>query len=368
MKLAIVSRPFAFHGGVQTATAGLVEALWRHGHEVHLYTPGGQPPVPGATLHGLPVPRGPSVARVLWLVVAASRALRAAEYDVVQSHERTLRQDIYRAGEGCHRAYLAARPSRGRHVYHAVMLVLERRVFQATPRIVAIARRGQEEVERLYRLPAGRVRVIYNGVDLARFHPDNRARYRGALLAEAAAPPDAFVVLFVGSGFERKGLDTLIDALARLEHRGWRLLVVGKGDADAYRARAGRRGIAERIVWAGPRADIERWYGAADLVALPSRYEPFGNAHLEALASGVPVVSSTAAGGAELIEDGRNGAVVAPDDPGGLAAAIDRLAALPARSLGEAARRSAEPFTYAAQVGAFERLYAQIPLVRGEFR
>src|SRR5438093_7890933 len=101
MKRAIISRPFVFHGGVETATAGLVGALVAHGHEVHLYSPPGQLALPGVSLHRLPLPRSPSLVRALWLPVAAARAARAREHDVVQSHERTLSQDLYRAGEGC---------------------------------------------------------------------------------------------------------------------------------------------------------------------------------------------------------------------------------------------------------------------------
>src|SRR5439155_24607267 len=82
-----------------------------------------------------------------------------------------------------------------------------------------------------------------------------------------------------------------------------------------------RLGVAGRIAWLGPRPDIERWYAAADVVVLPSRYEPFGNVHLEALASGVPVVASAAAGGAEAIVDGGGGAVVDPRDAGAVATA-----------------------------------------------
>lgn len=368
MKLAIISRPFVYHGGVETATAGLVGALVAHGHEVHLYSPPGQLPLPGVIGRRLPVVRAPSLARALWLPVAVARAVRAADYDVVQSHERTLSQDIYRAGEGCHRAYLATRGGPGASPYHRVVLALERRIFSRTPRIVAIAHRGRDEIERLYGVPLSRIRVVYNGVDLERFHPDNRARYRPGALAEAGIPGEAWVVLFAGSGFERKGLRFLIEALGGRGAGSTWLVVVGKGDTRPYRALADHLGVASRIVWAGPRSDIERWYGAADAVAVPSLYEPFGNVHLEALASGVPVLASTVAGGSELIEDGKNGVLAQPGDPGLIAHALDRLRSLPRSGLSLAARRSAEPFTYAAQLAGYERIYREIQAAKRDFR
>lgn len=363
MKLLIIARPFVFHGGVERATAGLVQELILHGYDVHLATPPGQVPVPGATLHRLPVPPLPGAARALVLALAARSLAARSGWDIVQSHERTLRQHIYRAGEGCHRAYLESRdrPS-SRGIYHRVLLALERRVFERTPRIVAIAHAGKREIETLYAVCPDRVTVIYNGVDLERFHPRNRELRRAAARAEAGLPAEAWTAIFVGSGFERKGLATAIEALALLNNRGSRLAVAGRGDAARYRALADRLGVGERVTWLRPRPDLERWYAAADACVLPSRYEPFGNVHLEALAAGLPVVASAKAGGSELIRPGVNGAIVDPRDAQAVAAALAELRdADPGRAAATAAaaRASAEPFTYRAQAEAFARLYGE---------
>ena len=95
--------------------------------------------------------------------------------------------------------------------------------------------------------------------------------------------------------------------------------MIGRGRAAGFESLAARRGVGDRMRWLGPRPDTERWYAAADAVVLPTRYEPFGNVHLEALASGVPMVASNRAGGAELIQDGVNGYVVDPLDPAAVA-------------------------------------------------
>jgi UDP-glucose:(heptosyl)LPS alpha-1,3-glucosyltransferase len=178
---------------------------------------------------------------------------------------------------------------------------------------------------------------------------------------------DAWTLLFVGSGFERKGLDTVIDALAISADRSSRLIVIGRGATQAFRERAARLAVDTRIAWLGPRHDVERWYAAADVVVLPSRYEPFGNVHLEALASGVPVVASAAAGGAEAIVDGQSGAVVDPRDARAVATALGRLRERNPDELTDAARRAAEPFTFAAQVDGFARIYHRIAPARRDF-
>ena len=362
MKLLVISRPFVFHGGVERATAGFVAALVAHGHDVHLLSPPGQRPMAGVTLHRLTLPPVPAPARVLVLALAARLAVRRRAWDAVQSHERTLSQDVYRAGEGCHRAYLAAMGPRfhRRAGYHRVLLALERRIFARTPEIVAISRRGAEEIAALYGVKEARLTVVYNGVDLERYRPDNRQQFRAAARREAGVPAATWLVLFAGSGFERKGLATALEALPQLADGDARLLVLGKGDVRPYGALAERLGVAARVVWLGPRPDIERWYAAADALALPTRYEPFGNVHLEALASGVPVVTTTRAGGAEAVTT-ECGAVVEPRDPLGLARALDRLRDSDPVRLAAAARAAAEPFTYERQVAGFERIYRRLP-------
>jgi UDP-glucose:(heptosyl)LPS alpha-1,3-glucosyltransferase len=364
LKIGLICRPFVFHGGVETATAGLMAELVRRGHHLDLLTTRAQVSVPGVSIRPMPVVGQPSVARLLSFAMAARRAVRTGAYDVVQSHERCVVQDIYRAGEGTHRGYLEAMGRSGARVnpYHRAVMLLEKRIFRLTAarEIVAISAQGKSEIERLYGTPPERVTLVYNGIDLNRFSPDNRAWLGREARSRFGLPENAWVVLFVGSGFERKGLGPLIEAMARLGDKRAHLLVAGKGRAQEYRAAADQLAIADRVIWAGPFPDVERLYAAADAVALPSLYEPFGNVHLEALASGVPVLSSARAGGSELIEPGRNGWVVATVTPAAIAAGLEKLREGDPVRLSEAARASAEPFTYAAQAEALERVYVRL--------
>lgn len=355
MRILVVCRPLVFHGGVEQATAGFLGALVEHGDGVTLLSAGADPRLPGVAHRRLRLPPSPAALRPLFLTASVRHVCARGAWDIVQTHERALGADVYRAGEGCHRAWLAARGRRGRGAYNLVMLALERRVFARTPHIVAIARAGKAEIERLYGVPPPRVHVVYNGVDLARFHPDARASRRASARAELGVPGPAWLLLFVGSGFERKGLATAIEALARLPDDA-HLIVVGKGDTAGYRAQASRLGVADRVSWLGARPDVERWYAAADNVVLPTIYEPFGNVHLEALAAGVPVVTTSRAGGAEVVTEAC-GAVVPPGDAKAIAVAVERLRSQSRRATIAACRRAAEPFTYAAQVAAFHAIY-----------
>jgi UDP-glucose:(heptosyl)LPS alpha-1,3-glucosyltransferase len=240
------------------------------------------------------------------------------------------------------------------------VFVLERRIFRlrSARHIVAISRRDKAEIEALYHTPGDRVSLVYNGVDLDRFHPDNRARLRRPMREALGLSEDDWVILFVGSGFERKGLGPLLEAVIRLADRRCRLVVAGKGDPERYRRLGARLGLGTRVLWVGPRADVERLYALADVVALPALYEPFGNVHLEALASGVPVLTSACSGGAELISQGDNGWVVAEPSASLVAAGLEALRDLDPSRASLAARRAALPFTHGAQVDALARIYA----------
>jgi UDP-glucose:(heptosyl)LPS alpha-1,3-glucosyltransferase len=365
MKLAIICRPFVFHGGLERATAGLVAELVRRGIDLHLLTTRSQVEWPGVTIRRLPVCSTPSLARLLSFALSSWWAVKSGKYDLVQSHERTLAQDLYRAGEGCHRAWLEIRASRltprGRRLlyanpYHRTLLAFERFIFSPGHyrKLIAISELGRAEIHRLYRVPSEDIAVIYNGVDLARFSPEKRAQYRGEVRRRYGVSDDALLVLFVGSGFERKGLDTLIRALARLDERRIRLAIVGKGNIVPYQAMASQLGVAARIHWIGPLEDVETLYAASDLVALPARYEPFGNVHLEALAAGI--------GGSEILTPGLDGVIVKdPEDSVELATAIESVAEPARRRLWEeAARRTAERFSYASQVEQLIALYREV--------
>jgi UDP-glucose:(heptosyl)LPS alpha-1,3-glucosyltransferase len=365
MKLALVCRPLSVMGGVETATAGLLGELLRRGHRIDLLSTREQGDVPGARVRRLHTVPRPSALRLLSFALAARRAVTDGGYDIVQSHERGLYQDIYRAGEGVHRAYLAAMGRRWAarvDPRHRLLCLLEERIFtlRSARHIVAISRGGKAEIEHLHATPRERVSLVYNGVDLRRFHPDNRARGGGAARRALGLPREAWVILFVGSGFERKGLGSLLEGFARLGDRRSRLVVAGRGDARPYRARAGRLGLDERVSWVGPRPDVEHLYAAADVVALPALYEPFGNVHLEALAAGVPVLSSAHAGGSELIRSGQNGWVVPASTAEAVVEGLQALREGDAARLTRAARESAEPFTHAAQADSFEALYRQL--------
>ena len=335
MRIALIRQRYSASGGAERYLAQLIAALAGTGHEVHLFAGRWTDPPPGVTLHRVPILPGPAFLRVLSFAWVAHRMTRRGGFDLIHSFDRTIRPDIYRAGDGCHRAWLDRRrmvePSPLRALdrlnpLHQSLLWLERHLFRGgCRRIIANSRMVREEILRYYGTPGTAIQVIYTGVDLGRFHPPRSRAVRAALREERGAGPDDRVVLFAGSGFERKGLRFLLEAVGRMRGIGrLRVWVLGKGDERRARSQAVRLGIADRVHFAGPVADPERWMAAADLFVLPTIYDPFSNACLEAMACGLPVITTAANGVAEVMEEWRTGAVIAdPRDAQGLADRVE---------------------------------------------
>jgi UDP-glucose:(heptosyl)LPS alpha-1,3-glucosyltransferase len=303
---------------------------------------------------------------------AVCAALAAHSFDLVQSHERIACCDIYRAGDGVHRQWLANRKRAagvwGRialalNPYHWYTLAAEKRLFESPSlrAVICNSNMVKEEVRRHFGLAEAKLHVIYSGVDLAAFHPDMRPAWRARKRAELGIAEDAMVFLFVGSGFRRKGLPQLLRALTSV--RNAHLVVVGADKELAQLRRAAEQtALAGRVHFAGGQEDVKPWYGMADCFVLPTLYDPFPNAALEAMACGLPLITSVQCGAAEFIESGVEGYVCRdPLDVVELARCLN-LAAAPGQAgrMGAAARRKVEPYGLERMAQQLTRLYSDL--------
>ena len=300
---------------------------------------------------------------------AVCRHLEQATYDLVQSHERLACCDLFRAGDGVHKEWLA---QRGRGLgrlrrmamfcnpHHAYLLQAERRMFES-PRLRAVicnSRMVRDEILRHFDIAKEKLHVVYNGVDLEEFNPARHFALRAGIREKLGIAEDMLTVLHVGSGFERKGVAVLLRAVAEAKSF-CHLVVVGRDKREArYREIAASLGIEPRVHFVGVQADPKPFYAAADLFAMASLYEPFSNASMEALAMGLPVVTSSKSGAAEIIEPGKTGYVCDALDVSAFATAFQDLANPDKRlAMGTAARQLAERFSLAAMTRQLLDLY-----------
>jgi UDP-glucose:(heptosyl)LPS alpha-1,3-glucosyltransferase len=384
MKIAFVRKAYSPFGGAERYLAQLIQRLGREGHEIHIFAnrweeseqdARGEGKERRATFHHVPMVPSPSFLEALSFAFFSKRLLQEKEFDIIHSFERTLYQDIYRAGDGCHREWLIQRkkmdprPKRLLHPLnplHRSLLFLEKRLFQSPrlKRIIANSRRGKEEIQHHYGVPGGKIEVIYNGVDLEVFHPKNISLYHTLLRKELGIGPDAFVILFLGSGFRRKGLVPLLQAFSRARKNIPRtiLIVAGKDGTAGYREKARRLGVENEVLFLGPTQRATELYGASNLFALPTFYDPFSNACLEAMATGVPVLTTRANGVSELIQDEENGLLISdPTDIAKMEEKIRFLYSAPEKALmGDKARDAASRLDFDTTVKRMMAIYEEV--------
>lgn len=372
MKLAIVRQRYNPFGGAERFVARSLPALERAGTEVTLITRREQGWGARRVLRVDPFHLG-NLWRDWGFARAAREAWKREAFDLVQSHERIPGCDIYRAGDGVHRRWLELRSARASaaerigmalNPYHRYVCRAEKEMFEH-PRLRAVICNSamvRDEIRRAFRIAPEKLHVIYSGVDLAHFDPRLRETLRGPARAELGCSPRDTVFLHVGSGFARKGLAAAIDALAASRNTGFWLAVAGRDrDLEKFTQRAHAAGVADRVRFLGGREDVRPLYAAADCFILPSRYDPFPNTALEALAMGLPAIVSTRCGAAEIVEPGVNGWVCDPDDVPGIARLM-RTADEAIRSgrPAAAARASAEHFGIDAMAARLTELYSSL--------
>ena len=328
MKIALVHKRLDLKGGTERDLYLTAEGLRDLGHEVHLFCSEFTVQVPGGVVaHRVPVMPFGRTARLWSFALNGSRTAASAKCDVTVGFGRIFKQDVLRSGGGSHRYFLKQLGAEGGwrrrtwqklSIYHRSVLAIERRQYSANrfTEIVAVSGKVKDDLMRIYSIPEHRIRVIYNGVDPTRFTPDRREKARGIIRDQWAIPRDAAVVLFIGNGFQRKGLDRLLAVWQSQRLQKTWLLVVGD-DAGINRYKKLAETVGQgRILFTGRQADVESYYGAADLLALPAAQEAFGNVVLEALSSGLPVLVSREVGAAELLTGALlQGIVDKPEDP-----------------------------------------------------
>ncbi len=371
MRIALISRRFDPGGGgterdLVTTALGLADA----GHSVTIYADEIRATDARLEVRQVPPLRAGRALRLVNFAFRAPVAARRDGADVVLSFARAVGSDVIRSGGGAHRRYVSAAaawrpPARALAMrlsaYHRAQMLIERRAF-AHPtlrRVVAVSDLVREQLIEDFALAPGKAATIYNGVDLDRFKPLSDEERRAAR-RQLHLDPNRHAVVFVGSGFARKGLGFLLRAWPLIKQRPLLLVVGADHEAYRYRVLAARLGVSEQVSFAGVWPQVERIMGSADVLALPSLFEPFGNVVAEAMACGVPALVSSRCGVAEWLPGAMRRFVVAdPGDPSQIAARLEELLDESA-GLRSTVRAIVEPYTWERYRCALEALLANV--------
>ena len=360
MKLAIVRQKYTAFGGAERFVERALVALRAKGVDVSIVAREWQGDVQGERVNPFYLGR---TWRDAGFARGVQRLIAQKRFDLVQSHERIPGCDIYRAGDGVHATWLELRnkPFDRFAPWHRYTLAAEMGMFRH-PKLRAVicnSRMVRDDIARRFGVNDEKLQVIYNGVDLEAFHPRLREEKGLALREKTGIAATTPVLLFVGSGYERKGLPTLLHALSLMSRSDARLWVIGRDKDETLRRQLAQTlGVDDRVLFLGAQTDVKPFYGAADVFALPTLYDPFPNAALEALACGLPLVTTTTCGAAELITPA-NGSVIGAGDAVALALSLDSLCSR-APAMRDAARASVAHLDLAQMAAQLMVLYSRL--------
>ena len=250
-----------------------------------------------------------------------------------------------------------------RRLYYRLVQALERRLYvQPRAQLILIASKTQEDLDRFYGkhepLP-----VVYMGIDHATFNPQMRGARRGDARRELGIADDRFTFLLVGNDWRKKGLFTLLDAMPHLIDLPVMLLVAGNDETHSYQKKIQEAHLEDRVRFLPSRGDVGFYYAAADAYVGPSLEDTFAQPPAEAMACGLPVITTVTNGTAEIMTNNLDGILLSdPSDAQALAAAMRSLCVDSdlCRRLGESAARTAQQYTWDRNGEQFRELFAQI--------
>jgi UDP-glucose:(heptosyl)LPS alpha-1,3-glucosyltransferase len=334
LKIAIVLDWFLPSRGGESYLVWLADALSRRGHEVHVFAiKGEKDPTASYQVHLIPVLGYPRSLRMFSFLLNSDRIIKAESFDIVHGVGWTLTMNVFNPHGGVEQAYLRQEfRSISNKLYYLwrfvrqylsltyyLTLWIQRRQYLSprVKKIIAISQMIKRDITQYYGTVAEKVVVVFNSVDLNRFHPRNRGLYRAEKRSSLHIPLGTIVLLFVGNNYRLKGLEPLMAAMGLLRKRFPNqpicLLVAGRGQVARYRRKARRLDASDLVLFLGSVREIEQYYAASDIYVHPTFYDSCSLTVLEALASGLPVVTTRSNGAADAIVSEEGGRVI--EDP-----------------------------------------------------
>ena len=369
-KIAVVVPKYGLVGGGERFVSEMTGRLVRNENfDVHVFANRWVANSDRIKFHKVPDVRFPRFLRPLFFAWFVKRAIDRMNFDLVHTHHWIFKADIFSLHGISHARWV--RDVRNRHpdLYDYALSAVERNAMKngEASWFLPVSSIAMNAFRREYATLPGRWQIVHPGVDVARFLAPDRAVCRADIRGRYGINESDILLLFVGMNFEVKGLDTIIAALAKARtarrEENIRLLVVGRGDEDKYRKMAQSFGISEAVAFAGTQVDgVERYYRAADMFIMLSKFDTFGMVVLEAMAAGLPTIVSPNVGAKDIVEEGVNGFVLlSPEDADAAAERIVQLSDTARReAMGIAAAQTASAHDWEGLAKGMESLYQDV--------
>lgn len=368
-RVAVVCPNYGLVGGAELFAFELTERLAQMADfDIHVFANRWRPGKSVTHFHKIPILNFPRWLRPVSFALFARRAIADGKFDLVHSHERLYAFDLLTHHGLPHATWVAKVRNKRPSLFDRAVCHIEKAGIMnpGKPLILPVSSMGKNELQALFPIPDNRLQVIHPGITVKRYLEPDPAQCRHEIRQRHALQPDDVVALFVGMNFDLKGLDRIMQSIAAFtgqgnRHPALKLLVVGNGDFKKYAKLSRDLGIEKRVVFAGERQAVERYFLASDFFALMSHMDSFGIVVLEAMASGLPVIISDTVGARDVVEPGKTGFIIAAESyDQSMRVALESMLQPDLRGeMGTAARRVAVRYDWdqiAAQVADLYRL------------
>ena len=373
-RVAVVIPKYGLTGGAEDFCARLSEHIAQNeDYEIHVLANRWQSTSPNVSFHGIPIVRFPRYLITTSFAFFTRRLLKKMPYDLIHAHDRIFEADIYTMHGIPHRRWVKeVRKKRHMSLFDLGTQWVEKKLVtgDSCRFFHAVSTLTKEKFLQEYpTVDPNRVRVIHPGIDAHRFSGLDRIACRREIRERFGMGPRDRVVLFASMNVDIRGLDRLVEGLARVRPASQndfpvKLLVAGKGNVKRYRSLARKLGIEENVVFAGvaDRETLDKMYLAADMFSILSQFDTFSMTTLEAMAASLPVMISGNVGAKDLVKEGVNGFIV--EDVNNAEQIADKIEKMSDDSvrvrMAEEAFKTARAHTWEDTAGKIEEMYEEI--------
>ena len=335
-KIALAMEKFSHYaGGAESYALSLAESLIKDGWEVHLFgeTWDGEPEA--AVFHKINIPRFlPAWLKMVLFALKHKRVVKGQDFDVIVGFGNTLYMNVYQSHGGVHwlstKRKVYSEKSKIKQLIKRLIIILslkqwvrawiESAPFRLNPRpqIVAISQMLKNDMGSFFRVRGAEIKTVYNGVDTSRYHQNLRRELRGPLRRQLGIKENEVVYLFVSYDLKKKGVEPLVEAASQLKKMGntnFKIIVIGGLPYRVLSRQIEVLNIEDRILFTGPVRSTEEYYANSDVFVLPTYCDACSLVVIEAMASGLPSITTTSNGAAGIITDGKDGYII-PHPPG----------------------------------------------------
>jgi UDP-glucose:(heptosyl)LPS alpha-1,3-glucosyltransferase len=330
-KVAFALENFSrYGGGAESYAISLATFLVKNGWEVHFFGETWDSEPETAIFHKITIPKYlPAWLKLFLFALYHKRAVKKQNFDVILGFGNTLYMNVYQSHGGVHwlsakRRVYSEKSDIKRAIKRLVILLSPKQWARAwiesapfrlypRPRIVAISQMIKKDMASFFKVNDEDIKVVYNGVDTSRYNQNLRHEYKGSLRRQLGIGADDVVFLFVSYDLKKKGIETLVEAVSQLKQMditNFRVIVVGGMPYNALSRQIKDFDIDDKIIFTGPVRSIEAYYANSDVFVLPTYYDACSLVVIEAMASGLPSITTTSNGAAGIINDGKDGYII----------------------------------------------------------